>query len=225
MNVLKQDALSIPFSTIDWIKISNIGFVDGELHIQTTLEDDCFNNLMSLSFVDENNNKVYDSLFSVGYGRSSVDLNTGLARYYEFVFEDINNLSQVKDLRLSLDIAEYGQYFEGNWEAKFKVPAEAKKIEIPVSNKLKISGEEITVDKMTLSPLEVSIYYKSNNTDTQNNDDVLYVTYKDGSVINLTFLSKGTDNNNNVTYEFSGEVIKIEDVKSININGIELLVE
>ncbi|MCL2323677.1 MAG: hypothetical protein FWC47_16420 [Oscillospiraceae bacterium] len=229
INILMENNLIIPFSNIDWSKISNIGFIDGELHIKTVLDDDSFNNINSLSFIDKNGNKIYTNQSDVKYlPHPSYYLN----KYHEFIFEDINDISQIKDLKLCLDVSEYGEYIEGNWEAKFTVPSETKKIETPVKDNLMLCDKEVFVDKIVLSPLRISIYCKyyesKNHTLVIKNQDVIKVMYKNGTIVDFPYTSLiggvPSGDLDIFSYDLSGDIIRIEDVKSIIINGKEILV-
>ena len=232
IHLLKADNLSITFSNIDWSKISNIGFIDDELHIKTVLDGDSFNNIISLSFVDKNGNKVYTNQFDVRYGRHP-SYSYHLSKYYEFIFENINDISQIKDLKLCLDVSEYGEYIEGNWEAKLMVPSEAKKKEVSVKDKLMLSGKEVFVDKLVLSPQRISVYckyYGSKHHYLENkNRDVVKIMYKNDVIVDFpyTIMSSGPESSGSdiFSYDLSGGIIRIEEVKSININGIEIVVE
>jgi len=58
-DILKADEIDIRFDNIGWTHISNIGFVDCLLHIQTVMLAGRENQLLSISFVNSGNEVVY----------------------------------------------------------------------------------------------------------------------------------------------------------------------
>jgi hypothetical protein len=216
--LLKEDQFTVQFSNIDWAIVSNVGFIDDELHIQTKLINNTFSNIMSMYFVDENNNTIFTNELSVNHKKTNNNINT---KHDEFIFENINNVSQLNNLRLVIDVAEYGDYFTGDWFATFKVPEPAIKIIIPIHDTLTLADEVIEVDTVTLSPLSLIIQYETKIlTSSGENTDKAFVTYNDGTIVNFQFVSRGT-NDEICTYTFSDPIIEIEKVTSININGKE----
>jgi len=225
LNMLLQDELSIPLSWIDYAVITNMGFADNEFHIQTKRKSDSFSDVISIDLVDEHGNVVFKSETSIGYGDHEYISVTGRSAYEEFIFQNIHSVSQLEGLTISIGVAEYGAYHTGKWKADFKVPAKMTKITVPVNRNLVISGENIYIENMTVSPLGISISYEFDNTVfNREMRDGAYVTYKDGTVINMQFVSKGGFDNSQ-TLEFSNPVLEIEQIATVNINGTEIALE
>ncbi len=219
--VLQADQVAIEFQNINWSTISNVGFIDGELHIQTKPIDNTFSNIMNMHFVDENNTPVFTNELSINYGKR---VNGTGGAYDEFVFENIKEISQLQNLRLVIDVAEYGDYFTGNWSASFKVPPQARKITIPVQDTIMLANEAIKADIITLSPLGLTIQYKTEILNpTGDNTDKAFITYNNSTVVDFQSKSRGV-NEKNCTYTFSDPIIEIEKVVSVTINEKEFSV-
>jgi len=226
LNMLLQDELSIPLSWIDYAVITNMGFVDNEFHIQTKRKSDSFSDVMSIDLVDEHGNVAFESETSIGYGDHEYISMTGRSAYDEFIFQNIHSVSQLEGLTMSIGVAEYGAYHTGEWKADFKVPDKMSKLVLPVNRTLIISGQETYVEDMTVSPLGISITYKSNNLPPHELEmrDRAFVTYKDGTVTNMQFVSIGAFDDTQ-TLEFSNPVLQLEQIAAININGSEIALE
>ena len=220
LNMLQPDKLSVPLSEIDWTVISNIGFVDNEFHIQ--LLTDRFSNVMTIHLLDKNGNAKYSTSLSLMYGNNENSKITGRGAFNEFIFRDINNASQLKDLTISMDVAEYGAFHTGDWKAAFQIPRPMTKLDIPVNRDLILSGENVYIDKMGISPLGISINYRSQGSGADGRmRDTAFVTYKDGTITNMQFISNSAMGNNQIL-EFSFPILEIEQIASVNINGDEI---
>ncbi len=87
-----------------------------------------------------------------------------------------------------------------------------------------MADSEIFVNEVVLSPLGITIDYKSTDNDyLRNITDKAYVTYNDGTIINLQEVSRG-NNGGDFTSSFSYPIVEIEKVHTININGQEFSV-
>jgi len=225
LNMLLQDELSIQLTGIDWAEISNMGFTDNEFHIQTKRKTDSFSNIMSMNLLTENGDVAFGSETDIGYGDHEGMKLSGLSLYDEFIFQNIHSISQLEGLMLSMDVAEYGAYHSGDWIATFKVPEPMTKLDISVNRNLILSGHNVFIDKMNISPLGISIKYNSQGIKTEGNTkDTAFVTYKDGTVINLQFISNNSTGDEQ-TLGFSYPILEIEQIASVNINGIEISIE
>ncbi len=124
--ILKPDEMQISLGEgIDFVTISNVGFVDGKLHIQTKWEKS-FDNHGQLLFLDKAETAMdeekalsYDNY----YFRTEEDTkNCGkdmFANHIEFVY-DIKDKEELGKYRLWASFVEDGSLIEGKWDVNFR---------------------------------------------------------------------------------------------------------
>ncbi|KGP80305.1 MULTISPECIES: DUF4179 domain-containing protein [unclassified Paenibacillus] len=119
IHVLRQDQTHIKLPGIDWMYISNIGFVDGKLHIQINPDDEMGGyNHGYFFFTDDRGNKQDIAMNSVSYGSYTKDGTNYGGDYEEYIF-DISNISQLEHLQLKGNFTRYDQFVTGKWETTF----------------------------------------------------------------------------------------------------------
>lgn len=123
--ILKKNRLSTSIDNHDWLELSNIGFLDGHLHIQfqgigKMSEYDYF----SIDIID----KYGNSLTNNGYDTSSISWNCYDGYYYEnsihehayeYCFPTITDISQLEGAKLQGTFCEYDTVLEGDWSITF----------------------------------------------------------------------------------------------------------
>ena len=121
MKVLTPDAMDISLGNgVDFVTISNIGFVDGKLHIQTKWTQSVDNHgYLSLG----NSSGPINSYQSKNYYfHTESDTKTGDAssKHIEYVF-DIGSIEELKESSLWATFTEDGDYTEGAWKVNFRL--------------------------------------------------------------------------------------------------------
>ena len=229
--LLENGVLNIPFKDIGWpwAYISNAGFVDGALHIQTKTVNGTYNLIDMLYFNNQNNEKVFGGLdHNVVMVNGASDSG---GRYCEFIFGGVTDIEQLKGLKLEYEGWAYAHEVETpGLSVTFKVPEQMPRVEIPINKEITIAGDSISKGKLVLSPLYLKIYYENAGRFPKISDDVS-LTYKDGAKITLTQeywsndLAPVSGKSGGTMYNFikqfsnAGSVIEIDKVKSISING------
>ena len=152
---LKIGTLDIPLKDIDNMSISNIGFIDGELHVQIKIYPTPYPLYERLYICDSNGEEVAVSLGDISFGITSFSDKKTDYYFREFVF-DVTNLN-LEESFLTFESLGMDYYIEGNWETTFKIQSESeiKTVEqdIPVG--------DWTIKTVSLSP--ISIRLKSND--------------------------------------------------------------
>ncbi len=211
-NVLKPDKKNIAIKDMDCGYISNIGYIDGRLHIQVkitgTKNDSC-----SLILTDKSGNQP-----SLNY--TDFKGEDGYI-YYEYVFDV--KASELKKYTLTAWPTTYTYYTEGNWNSKFELKDE-KSREINCNVALK----ELNVNKVSLSPLGVKITCINDKSVSQQNilkfgisskKDIVSVKMNDGSILKLDKAWGWRNSSTSSSKYLSPEPIKVEDVKEVSIDG------
>lgn len=224
--LLKANEMDIKFDNVDMFSISNIGFVDGLLHIQAkaklsgaALVDGYY---INAKFVNSDKEIVYDSTAGINfiiddkyayesYSKEAHD------EYSEIIYENITKPEQLNDLSLTIDYMKSPKITEGNWEFSFMIP-EKITTDFKVDRKMNINGEKLRINMVSLSPIGITVHLNQDMSSNYNHSDIVCVEYIDGSIIELDESSIHTYQNES-TLVFTGDIIEIEKVQSILVNG------
>ena len=221
--MLKPNELSRSFSSINWCTISNVGFVDGSLHIQTKILPGCENDLASIDFVNQNAEVVYQGHFSLSFadirevGEGDAHQHDVIAQYKEMIYEEVTDVEQLKGLSVVIDYLREGTTTTGEWAFSFQIPDKAV-ADINIFNDLVINGKAIRPDKISISPLGVTFYLPENIAASYIRNDTLQVLYENGEAVYLeqTVINGYEDTS---ALSFSGQIIDAERVRNIVLNG------
>lgn len=169
-NLLTVDALSIPFENAGQFTISNIGFVDGQLHIQvkTILGGDELNAgyYISAQFGDEQNKRLYeptavfDFIADKKYAYSEAAKEPH-ANYTELIYSDINSVEQLEGMSMFIDYMQPPQISKGTWTFSFNVPEKVSQV-LAVNRELSINGEDMYIEAIAISPLGITLTLPKN---------------------------------------------------------------
>ncbi|OPZ94128.1 MAG: hypothetical protein BWY74_00799 [Firmicutes bacterium ADurb.Bin419] len=211
INVLKTDQTNIALPNISFAHISNIGIIDGKLHIQTKWTGGGIDDHGTFILANDSGDKTYPSsiYFSIDkngkaiYGRD----------YIEFIFEI--NETEINKYKLFADhFTTYGHYTEGKWQNTFKLEAMEKDKEVDID----MYFGEFKVNRLSVSPIGVTLIGTGNTSDTTKDISVL-VKMLNGRVYTLNSSVKNNENGK-FTWKFmSLEPIKVMNVKEVSING------
>lgn len=108
---------SEPFSEfpINGIELTGVGYVDGKLHIQTSIKDNLKNDNHGLFYLLNNSGERLDYKYSISFREQSE--NTEVIDYQEYVF-DISP-DNIVNYSLYGDFVTSGLWTEGNWRITF----------------------------------------------------------------------------------------------------------
>lgn len=224
--LLKSDEMDIPFDNVDMFSISNIGFVDGLFHIQTksklsgaALVDGYY---INAKFVNSEKETVYDSESMINFITDKKYAYESYSKephnkYTEMIYSNITNPEQLNDLSITIDYMKSPKITEGTWEFSFMIP-EKVTTDFKVDREININGEKLIIDMVSLSPIGITVHLHQNMSDDYNHNDVVSVEYMDGTIIELNQSSIHTYESES-TLVFKGDIIEIEKVQDILING------
>ena len=221
-DVLKPDELHIIFENIDWAHISNLGFINGYLHIQTALPITIAGEdyIREFKLVNEKNETVYNGDVHISFieyeNRYGYDGSNMFYMYYEIIYGSITDIEQLRGLSVVIDISEQGNTIEGKWEFSFGIP-EKITTEFAVGREININGEAIQIETISLSPLGIILDLPINIASYYKHLDIAYVTYEDGTIVELNEIV--IQGNEDISIlKFGGNIVEIEKVKTIVIN-------
>ncbi|WP_433581147.1 hypothetical protein [Paenibacillus amylolyticus] len=119
--VLHQDVTNIPVEGIDWMHISNMGFVDGKLHIQINPDNEIGEyNHGYFYFTDEQGKKLDIPEYSISYGHYMKGQVRFGGDYIEHVY-DLSTVDQLDKLRLQGSFTSISEVVKGNWKTTFNL--------------------------------------------------------------------------------------------------------
>lgn len=232
LELLKADAMDISLGEdIDFVTISNLGIVDGKLHVQTKW-DRSFDNHGEFWLLEKGRTpeEYEDSIPQANYYFSTKEdeENTGnnrFAKHVEFVY-DTEGLESLDDYSLWARVVEDGEIVEGNWEVDF-VMGDMEKITISdtkLAKKIQITPigvcltDPVTISRETFqgAPQEYEAYVKM----------------KDGSIIPLntrmTYDEGEEDGSGRKKWEVSfvaERVLEIAEIEEVWIDQEKIVVK
>ena len=215
--LLPLDKTALALDGIDWAVVTNIGVIDGCLHLQIK-HTDAYNsdyNYGHFHLLDSEGNTVY-SYFDIG-----------INGYREMAFEIPGGLSAY---RMAFSGEKIENVVHGPWNMSFVIDSELPKQTITVTPAASLYFTEIDV---TCSPISTSIWFYSEEvmgegaleairamSDYYAGFEAPYLTLTDGSVIPLEFSGSAFDNAGG-TADYESIYFDIGNLKSITICGEE----
>jgi len=229
--LLQADEMDIKLHNRDMFSLSNIGFVDGLLHIQMkaalrnhTLTDGSY---INVNLVNSEKEIIYEPTVAINF------LTDGKYAYQkyalephdehtELIYKGVTTPEQLNNLSLTIDYMKSPNIIEGNWEFSFMIP-ERVTTEFLINKDIPINGLDLKIDSISLSPIGITIHLPQIISDNYSHSDIVYVEYKDGTIIELAESSIHTYEDES-TLIFGGQVIEIEKIKSAIINGKTIII-
>jgi hypothetical protein len=210
IDILKTDEMNIPLSNINYAHISNIGMIDGRLHVQTKWTGDGIDDHGTFNLINNLDHRIYPS--NVYFG---VDENGETKRgdeFVEYIFEI--NKTELNEYKLIADyFTTHENYTEGNWQVTFVFEALEKGIEVDCD----INLDGVIINKMSVSPIGVTligtVYKKANAEDIR-----VSVNLTNENVLTLKSAIRQSENGKIISKYMPLEPIKLVNVKEITIN-------
>lgn len=218
IHVLRQDQTHIKLPGINWMYISNIGIVNGKLHIQINPDDEMGRyNHGYFFFTDDQGNKQDIPMNSVSYGSYTKGGTQYGGDYKEYIF-DISDISQLNKLQLKGNFTSYDQFVTGKWETTFDL----KKDFLSKTGTATLTlDEEIRTD-IVVSSLGVTLMGKGVNQITPENLQMeLYLN--DGTSIHPKSGFLNIDDN--LMKWISPQTIPVNEVNYLMLDGQKVLLQ
>ncbi|MDU9691974.1 DUF4179 domain-containing protein [Priestia aryabhattai] len=211
IEILKPNETTLSLPKIKFMHVSNIGIVDGQLHVQTKWSDDDIDSHGDFYLVDSFGKQINASS-SVHYGVDKSGKTVYGNKYVEYIF-DVNN-EDLSKLKLMGHLVSNGNFTKGDWSTTFKLHS--------VENEKSLNFNEDfgswKATKMTLSSLGVTLYGKGQFKDTDNIK--VSVKMKNGSIQSLDSLQNFSDNKSVKAKFLPSSPLDLSKIKAINVNGI-----
>ncbi|NER40392.1 hypothetical protein G3M54_02825 [Bacillus megaterium NBRC 15308 = ATCC 14581] len=160
IEILKPNETIIS-AKIKFMHVSNIGFIDGQLHVQTKWSNEDIDSHGDFYLVNPSGKKINASS-NISYGVDESGETVYGNNYVEYIF-DVNN-EDLSKLKLMGDLISNGNFTKGNWSTTFKLHSVEKEKSLSFNENL----GSWKATKMTLSSLGVTLYGKGKFKDTDN---------------------------------------------------------
>ncbi|MHC1747927.1 MAG: hypothetical protein AB9856_05980 [Cellulosilyticaceae bacterium] len=151
IKLLKPNQIQLDIPEVEGIAITNVGFIDGRIHIQTKWEENDKDRHGYFYLVDQRGEKikVKENNFYFGVDKKN-EIQFG-RQYVEYILDiDKENIEQLK---LVGYFAEDGEVIEGEWNQEVDLNAVGNIIKIPCD----IQAEGWDIKEVSVSPLGVTL--------------------------------------------------------------------
>ncbi|MBU5675117.1 DUF4179 domain-containing protein [Alkaliphilus sp. MSJ-5] len=212
IKVLKMDQMKLTLPKVDFVHISNIGYIDDRLHIQTKWVGDGIDDHGFLYFTDTLGNKIDINASNIYFGvDESGDTKYG-HDYVEYIF-DLDNIN-LNELKLMGHFVSNGNYTKGDWKTIFKIQSvgEEKKTDC------NIKFDTWVTNSISVSPMGITLAGSGEN---KNSEEIsISVNMTDGSVQTFDSVRSYSENGKVKLKYVSPLPLDVSNVKSVNVNGI-----
>jgi hypothetical protein len=211
IGILKPDQMKITLPQIDFMYISNIGFIDGRLHIQTKWVGDGIDDHGYFYFVDALGNKIDKDPSSI---RFEIDEsgNTKWGRDYEEYIFDVDDIN-LSELKLMGYFVSNGDYVTGNWKTKFKMQSVSEEKEEDCN----IKFDTFHANNIKVSPLGITLV--GSGKIKESTRIPISVNMIDGSVQTFELGMCYSDSGETTLKYISYSPLDVSKVESVNIGG------
>ncbi|WFR60898.1 hypothetical protein P9222_20435 [Paenibacillus amylolyticus] len=216
--VLHQDVTNIPIEGIAWMHISNMGFVDGKLHIQINPDNEIGEyNHGYFYFTDEQGQKLDIPEYSVSYGHYMKD-GVGYGGDYEEYVYDLSAVDDLDKLRLQGSFTSISEVVKGNWKTTFNLSQNG----LSKTGNVQLDANGGLQANVTLSSVGVTITGEELSK-IQMEDLRIEVHLKDGTTLNAAsgFLQLDQD----LIKWISPTTIPVNDVSYLLLNGERVILQ
>ncbi|WP_042349252.1 hypothetical protein [Bacillus massiliigorillae] len=197
---------------INFMHISNIGFIDNQLHVQAKWKGKNLDNHGYFYLADSLGNKVLPTNISFGIGETG-QLEYG-SEMEEYIF-DMKNVDISKQ-KLMGDFVANAIHTEGNWSTTFKIQ--------PIKDEKKMQFRRDfgtwTSTSMIISPFGVTL--TGNGDDSDSSHPSVKIKMKDGSVRELDSFVSYSENNKVKLKVISSLPFDVSKVKSVVVDSNEI---
>ena len=211
IQVLKAEQKNIKIPRIEFMYISNIGYIDDKLHIQTRWTGEGIDDHGYFYFTDTEGNDLQIRPSTVHFGIDELGNTMNRGDYIEYVF-DLEGID-IEDIAMKGYFVSSGEQIKGNWEAKFKLQSVGQErkascdLDFGTWQLNHLYASEIGVTLLGTGEYDVSQVPK------------IFINMSDGTMDEITFISSFTNNERIYLKAITDKPIDTTRIESISING------
>lgn len=231
--VLEEANLNIRLSNKDSVPVlNNIGFVNNQLHILLTKEEDRKNH-HNLKLYNEQGELVYSV-----WGRTSTDyvdedgkqIPEDQIKEIQYYVYDIPDVKALEGYRFAFDSYEREVIAEGPWLLDVTMQPTKEHLKKELNQEIKVKNNEGTILKeIDLTPLSLYVKIEHKVRKQRNNHSLgeVILRMKDGSQISLEYSDAHwtKDKEENLVFIMPNKLISLADVECITIGGQTITLE
>ncbi|HWP97601.1 MAG TPA: DUF4179 domain-containing protein [Syntrophomonadaceae bacterium] len=209
IQILKPDEKNISLPDVAFARISNIGIVEGLLHVQIKWTGNGIDDHGEVYLIDASGKIIHPS--GVSYG-TDVSGKTIYGHGYEENIFDIDP-GQLGTMKMKGYFVTNGNYVQGKWQTTFKIEA----VKNPQHTDCNIDLGDIKITSVSLSPLGIGILAQGENKSPNHMN--VSVTMTDGSIQNILSSDSFHDNGRISIKYLADSPLDVAKVKEVTING------
>lgn len=211
--VLKPNQMDIKIPNLDFVTITNVGYVNNRLHIQTRWLEDNIDDHGYFYFTDDSNQKVDIKEGSISFGVNENNETEYGSIMQEYIYEI--SPEQLETLNLKGYFVSSDTYTEGNWNVKFKLDSTTETL----TQQTNIKQDSATVTDVGISPLGITLNIEG---ELVPEDWQASLIFKDGSIKTLASRTSMTIQDE-TTLKFSDPtLLNLENIEAIQINDTKI---
>jgi len=210
IEILKPNETILSMPKIKFMHVSNIGFIDGQLHVQTKWSDEDIASHGDFYLINPSGKKINASS-NIYYGVDKSGETVYGNNHVEYIF-NVNN-EDLSKLKLMGDLVSNGNYTKGDWSTTFKLHSVGNEKSLNFSKDF----GSWKANKMPLSSLGVTLYGKGHFKDTDNIK--VSVKMNNGSIQSLDSLQNFSDNKSVKAKFLPSSPLDLSKIQAINVNG------
>jgi hypothetical protein len=214
IKVLKTDQMNLTLPKIDFMHISNIGYINGRRHIQTKWLGDGVDDHGYLYFADMSGNKLDINPSNIYFGVDESGNTKYGSDYVEYIF-DVNNIN-LNQVKLMGHFVSNGNYITGNWNTTFKIQFVGEEKQTDCN----IKFGTWFANSISVSSMGVTLIGSGEGNDSQK--ITVRVNMIDGSI--QTFESaRSYSDNGEVKLKFPSSLpLDVSKLKSVTVDGVNI---
>jgi len=213
IDILKADQMNLTIPGIDFMYISNMGFINGRLHIQTKWTGNGVDDHGYLYLVDAFGERIDTRGANISF---DVDMsgNTSYGNVFEEYIYDISNID-LDEVSLLGYLVKNNNFTTGSWRTTFRMESVVEERQ----QDCMINFNDWIATKISVSPIGITIEGKDIGEDHSFNGTSIYINMADGEVYNFnSVISYQEEDVSKLKYS-SPLPLDVSKVESVNING------
>ncbi len=223
MSILKKNGLSHDIDGIDWARLTGIGFIDNQLHLQYQYTENRRDfNGGSFSLYNRNGEEI-KSTNALHFGENRLG-------YVEHVY-DIGSPEELRDISLKAQFNSSAGYIDGQWNISFLVDSKVEQRELTVALDQDFRLKDMVI---TASPITTTAKMRLAERLGDDSFDKLeeifskgnYLKLMDGTHIELTLNNLSLDNETGkIKVVYLNTFFDVNSLESVVIQGKEYFFE
>ncbi|MGL4338524.1 MAG: DUF4179 domain-containing protein [Turicibacter sp.] len=209
-HVLKPGQLNISVPELDFLTISNVGYIDDILHIQVTWPETNIDDHGYFFFTDGSGQEIEMTNGSVNFGANEENETQYGRNITEYMLKV--DPAQLSQLNLKGYFVENVDYVEGDWSIKFKLDS----VEESFSQKTSIKAGDSIMTEVSVSPLGITL--QVDGPLVKENWNVALIN-QEGQTISVELKTSWIDQESATLKFISPALIDFETITAIKINN------